>query len=61
MWYWRNNGPRPPIDPMLAMLALVDVAIVYFGSRWVCDFAMQFVDVVFELIHPIGRFGHLHW
>lgn len=35
MWFWKNNGPRPPTSNDDALIALASVCIVFVFVRFV--------------------------
>lgn len=59
MWHWKNNGPRPPIDPHDCLMCMLAGFMIYFASIYVRDALEFFILAIWEWVHPTGRFGRL--
>lgn len=61
MWFWRNNGPRPPDDPEFIFKLMIVLCVLYIITFGGTAIVSQFIDAIYEWVVPTGRFGHLRW
>lgn len=56
-WFWKNNGPRPPIDPHTLLILMLFAFDLYYWSKFFFVVIVgSFVQAVQEWAHPTGRF-----